>query len=262
MKKITLLFAFLLAATIGTAQSKGTGPINLPNGMIVDLTLNNNTSKVTLVLTGPADRWFALGIGVSQGFGMSAGDVLVYTNTTSPALTDRRFGGFANPVQDASQNWTTVSDIVTGLDRTLTLTRDLTNTDTAGTDFQMPYATTNSFSIVAMRTASATFTLGYHGSSASAAGYATATFTTLGNTDFSLNASTIYPNPSKGTFKITTKTNLTAVTIYSQSGALIKTLNIESTDATEVSVDDLQTGVYLLELQNGTEKIWKKVVIE
>ena len=262
MTKITTLLAFFLALAIGNAQSKGTGPINLPNGMIVDLTLNNNTSKVTLVLTGPADRWFALGIGVSQGFGMSAGDVIVYTNTTSPALTDRRFGGFANPVQDASQNWTTVSDVVTSLDRTLTLTRDLTNTDTAGTDFQMPYATTNSFSIVAMRTNSASFSMSYHGDSTTAGAFTTATFTTLGTTDFSLNASSIYPNPSNGTFKIATKTNLTSVTIYSQSGALIKTIKVDSTDATEVSVSDLQTGVYLLELQNDTEKIWKKVVVE
>lgn len=262
MKKITLLLAFLLLTIIGNAQSKVTGLITLANNMTADLTLNSNTLKVTLILTGPSDRWFGFGIGMSAGFGMQAGDVLVYTTATTPALTDRRFIGTQEPSQDASQDWTTVSDGVSGSTRTLTLTRDLTNSDTAGSDFQMPYATTNSFSIVAMRTNSASFSMSYHGDSTTAGAFTTATFTTLGTTDFSLNASSIYPNPSKGTFKIATKTNLTAITIYSQSGSLIKTIKVDSTDATEVSVSDLQTGVYLLELKNDTEKIWKKVVVE
>lgn len=264
MTKITSLLAFLLLAFIGNAQSKITGTITLPNNMTADFTLNNSTAppKVTLILTGPSDRWFGFGIGMSAGFGMSAGDVLIYTNLTSPALTDRRFIGFGNPAQDGLQDWTTVSDGVSGPTRTLTLTRDLTNSDTGGEDFQMPYATTNSFSIVGVRGPTANnYTIGSHGGSASAA-YATATFTTLGTTDFSLNASSIYPNPSNGTFKIATKTALNAVTIYSQSGALLKTIKVDSTDATEVLVNDLQTGVYLLELQNDNEKIWKKVVVE
>ncbi|MBC7493741.1 MAG: hypothetical protein H7221_01940, partial [Flavobacterium sp.] len=188
MKKITLLLALLLAATVATAQSKGTGLITLPNNMTADLTLNSSTSKVTLILTGPADRWFGFGIGVSTPFSMSAGDVLVYTTATTPALTDRNFMGTGTPPIDAVQGWTTVSDVVASSTRTLTLTRDLTNTDTAGQDFQMDYATTSSFSIVGVRGPTANnYTIGSHGGTPSAA-YATATFTTLGTTDFSLNA--------------------------------------------------------------------------
>ena len=261
MKKITLLFVFLLIAFFAKAQSKGTGVLTLQNNMTADLTLNNTTSKVTLILTGPSDRWFGFGIGVSPGFGMSAGDVLVYTTSTTPALKDRGYGGTGNPPQDVSQDWTINSDIVAGSIRTLNLTRDLTNADTSGQDFQMPYSTTNSFSVVGVRAGSPTFTVGSHGGSASA-GYATATFSTLAIDDFSLNASSVYPNPSNGNFTVTTKTALSEINIYSQTGAFVKTIKVDKIESTEVSVAGLQTGIYLLELKNDTEKTWKKVVIE
>jgi hypothetical protein len=46
-------------------------------------------------------------------------------------------------------------------------------------------------------------------------------------------------------------------------GALVKTIEVNDTpDAVEVNVSGLQTGVYLLELVNETEKSWKKVIVE
>lgn len=109
MKKATLLLLTLCTFAV-FAQSKSTGVMTLSNSVPItaNFTLNNNTSTVTLVLTGPSDRWFGLGIGVSPGFGMSAGnDVLVYTTT----LSDRNFIGFAQaPAVDAVQSWTTVSN--------------------------------------------------------------------------------------------------------------------------------------------------------
>ncbi len=261
MKKKLLTLLVFAIGMFSFAQTKSTGVLTLQNDMTVNLTLDNSTSKVTVVLTGPSDRWFGFGIGVSPGFGMSAGDVLVYTTATSPALKDRNYIGTGNPAQDVSQDWTIMSDLVTGTVRTLTLTRDLTNSDTAGQDFQMPYATTSSFSVVGVRAGSATFAVGSHGGSGSA-GYATAAFTILSTEDFSLNASSLYPNPSNGTFTITTKTALSEINIYSQTGSFVKTIKVDKTESTEVSVAGLQTGVYLMELKNDTEKSWKKVVVE
>ncbi len=261
MKKFTLLLFGLLTFT-GFSQQKSTGVLTLQNNMTADLTLDNATSKVTLILTGPSDRWFGFGIGVSSGFGMGAGDVLVYTTSTTPALTDRRFGGTFNPPIDATQSWTTVNDVAASGIRTLTLTRDLTNTDTLGSDFQMPYATTSSFSVVGVRAGSATFSVGSHGGAASA-GYATATFTTLGVEDFSLKASSIYPNPSNGTFRIQTKTALSKVNVYGQTGNFIKTIDVkDNSQDVEVNLKGIATGIYLLELQNDTDKSWKKIIVE
>ena len=258
MKKITVLL--VLIASCGFAQSKTSGIVTLQPNMTAEFTLNNNTSTVTLVLTGPSDRWFGIGIGVSSGFGMSAGDVLVYTNV----LTDRKFVGIGNPQMDISQSWTVVSDNVNSSVRTITMTRALTNSDGAqmdGADFQMPYASTNSLSIVGVRAASATITVGSHGGSSSA-GYATATFTSLGTEDFSLKATNLYPNPTKGLFTIDTKTALSEINIYSHVGQFVKSIKVENTLSTTIYVGDLQTGIYLLELKNDTDKSWKKIVIE
>ncbi len=257
MKTKLLIFLTSMLVTGAFAQSKSSGVVTLQPNMTANFTLDNATSKVTLILTGPSDRWFGLGIGVEAGFGMSAGDVLVYSTT----LTDRRYGGTGNPPTDASQDWTVVSNEVTGAVRTLNLTRNLTNTDNTGSDFQMPYATTNSFSIVGVRPGSATTAVGSHGGSASA-GYAVATLTALGVEDVSLSATSIYPNPSNGNFNVVTKTSLNEINVFSHTGALIKTIKVSELNNAAVSIEGLQTGVYLIELKNDTEKSWKKIIVE
>ncbi len=253
MKKITILLLSLVCFS-GISQSKSTGIINLTSNMTASFTLNNTTSKATLVLTGPFDRWFALGLGVSSGFGMGSGDVLVYTT----ALTDRNFVGTVAPATDASQDWTTLSNIVLSGVRTLTLERSLTNTDS--NDFQLPYATTNSISLAWARSGSVSTSLANHGGTNR--GFATGTFTVLGNEKFSLETASIYPNPSNGTFTIKTNSSLTKVNIYTQTGAFVKTIEVNNdSKVLEVTVGGLSTGVYLLELQNDSEKSWKKIVV-
>ena len=263
MKKTTLLF-FTFLSFVGLAQQKSTGLISLNNGVPItaNFTLNNTTSQVTLILTGPSDRWFGLGMGPSvvDNFGMSNGDVIVFTTNTTPNLTDRNFQGSFQPPQDAEQNWTTVSNVVSGSVRTLTLTRALTNSDTTGQDLQLPYSTTNSISIGGVRAGSANMNVSSHGGSSSG-GFATANFTTLGVEDFSLNASTVFPNPSNGNFKVKTKTGLDKIDVYTQTGAFVKAIDVNAASETEVNVEGLATGIYLIQLKNSTEKSWKKVLI-
>lgn len=254
MKKFTILLFTLTFGVKGFSQSKTTGVINLTSNMTANFTLNNTTSKVTLILTGPSDRWFSLGLGVSSGWAMSAGDVLVF----STSLTDRNYGGFAAPATDSSQDWTTVSNNVVSGIRTLTLERALTNSDP--NDFQLPYASTNSINVAWARSSSASTSLANHGPTNR--GFATGTFTTLGKEGFSLSATSIFPNPSSGEFSIKTKTNLSKVSVYSQTGVLVKTIEVtEESNEVELKVSGLQTGVYFLELQNDSEKSWKKVVV-
>ena len=260
MKKITLLLTTIMSFA-AFAQSKTTGTLSLSNSIPItaNFTLNNDTSQVILVLTGPSDRWFGLGIGVQSGFGMGAGDVVVFTTSTTPNMTDRNFQGTGNPPQDI-QDWTTVSNSVTSGVRTLTLVRALTNTDP--NDFQMPYATTNSINFGGVRASSASMSVGSHGGSASAGYVTNATFTTLGVEDFSLNAAQVFPNPSNGNFVISSKVNLQDVAVYSQTGALISTIKANDSTTNEINLSGLAKGVYLLELKNETDKSWKKIIIE
>jgi len=109
---------------------------------------------------------------------------------------------------------------------------------------------------------SATFALSYHGAPNRAVLLNTP-LTTLGVEDFSLNASQVFPNPSNGNFKVVTKTFLNKINVYAQTGALVKTIEVNSKEnENEVSLAGLPSGVYLLELQNETEKSWKKVIVE
>ena len=252
MKKITILL-FLLLSSFGFSQSKSTGDISLSNGLTANFTLNKTTAKVTLVLKGPSDRWFGLGLGVVLGFGMQAGDVLVYTTS----LTDRNFVGYIAPASDV-QDWKTISNPapIAGA-RTLTLERNLENSDSK--DLQLPYDTTNSIDVVGVRASGVTTSL----SSSHVYAFSSGTFTDiLGVEDFSLNASSIYPNPSSGEFYIKAKTNLSKVNVYNQTGGLVKTIKVTA-DSREVKVDvnGIQSGVYFLELQNDSEKSWKKVIV-
>ncbi|MGN7758767.1 T9SS type A sorting domain-containing protein [Chryseobacterium sp. 22532] len=246
MKNI-VLFSFLLISFLGISQQKTTGdvPLSPNNGITANFTLDNTTSTVTLVLKGPSDRWFGLGIGVSAGFSMSAGDAVVYSAVTTPKLTDRNFIGTTQPPLDSSQDWTIVSDVVSGSIRTLTLTRALTNSDP--NDYQMPYATTNSISFAGPRPATATTTVGPHGGTANV-GYATASFTSVlgvNDTEMLNKKVVLYPNPAKETVSVKNVDKIKSIDIYESAGRKVRSVKPEGES---INVRDLKPGIYYLEI--------------
>lgn len=244
MKKITLLI--LLISISGFSQSKSTAIIALNADMTAQFTLDNATSKVTLVLTGPSDKWSSLGLGTASS--TTNGDVYVYTTS----VTD----GNTSPT-NTNQDWNTISNTVTSGRRTITLERTLTNSDL--NDLQLAFDTTNSIDLVWSRSGSAIATAPNVNR-----GSLNATFTTtLGVNDVSLNDEIlVYPNPTSGELYIKTKTNLSKITIYSQTGALVKTINIkDNSKEVKINVNDLPKALYLFELQNDSEKTWKKILV-
>lgn len=258
MKKITLLF--ILAISISNfAQQKSTGNVTLSNNTTANLTLNNTTSKATLTLTGPSDRWFALQFGsFATGGGMGATQDVVYSNGTT--LVDARHNGIGvPPTTDATQNWTVTSNTITSGVRTLIAERNLSTGDT--NDYTFNYANTT-IDFAWAKSGSSGQSLNNHGGNR---GYNidVPLSTTLGVDDFSLKASSIYPNPSNGNFTIETKTGLDQINIYSLIGTLVETIDIkDSSNTVEVSLKKLQSGIYLVELKNENDKSWKKIIIE
>ena len=251
MKKITLLF-FMLSSIIASSQIKTTSELTFVSGLSAELQLNNETATAILTLKGPSNRWIAFKLG-SFTTAMSASPDGVYYNGTT--VVDGNGGQLTT---DATQNWTLVSNDVNGSTRTIVARRPFSTGDT--NDFTINFTDNDIDIAAAYGPTDDSFDLEYHGQNK--AKFLNTPLSTLGVEDFSLRATQIYPNPSNGEFLIKAKTTLSQVNIYSQTGAFVKTVIVEeSSDATEINVKGLQTGVYLLELVNATEKSWKKIIV-
>lgn len=254
--KITLLL--LLGISMLSAQQKSTGVVTLSTNMSANLTLDSGTSIAKLSLTGPNDRWFALQFGSFTG-GMEAGSDLVYWNNVT--LVDARHVGVGStPTTDATNNWTITSNLnnspSAGL-RTIVATRAFNTGDV--NDFTFNFSDT-SIDFAWARMSSATYGLAYHGG-ANRDVTLDRTFT-LGTESFSLNDSQLYPNPSNGNFTVLAKTNLTKINVYTITGGFVKSIEVtDNAINAEINVSGLETGVYLVELQNDLEKTWKKVIV-
>jgi hypothetical protein len=259
MKKITILMLGLCSVAV-FAQQKTTGTIVAANNLTASLTLDNGTQQVLLTLTGPNNRWFSLQFGSFVG-GMDSGSDVVYWNGTT--LVDAIHNGVPQePSTDNVNDWIQISNTnnapTNGL-RTLVYTRAFSTGDPS--DYTFNFAD-NTIDLAWAKMGSATFNLAYHGNTNRGVLLNTP-LTTLGVEDFSLNATQVFPNPSNGDFKVVTKTFLNKINVYAQTGALVKTIEVNSKEnENEVRIAGLPTGVYLLELQNETEKSWKKVIVE
>jgi hypothetical protein len=71
---------------------------------------------------------------------------------------------------------------------------------------------------------------------------------------------TLYPNPTKNTFKIKTNYNIKidAIDIYSILGKLVYKTNIVDKN---INISQLKPGIYTVKITSGKQFIIKKVVI-
>ena len=189
---------------------------------------------------------------------MEADSDVVYFNGST--LVDAKQNGISiAPSADSQNDWTVTQNDVnigTGV-RTITATRVFNSTDV--TDYDFVYSN-SSIGLALARGNSASFALANHGFNNRIID-TNVTFTTLGVEDFSLDATSIYPNPSNGNFSIISKTTIDQVSIYTLTGSFVKTVKANE-NSTQINIEGLSTGVYLIELQNDSQKAWKKVIVE
>ena len=245
---LTMALAFGVS-TIAMAQFT-TGVVNLgTSGRTIKI--DTDASTVTMTLTGNSTHWLGIGF---NGFSMfEVTDMFIWNATANRDYTPS--GAHSAPSADAAaaQSWTITSDTVSGTTRTVVATRALVS---AG-DYTF---TNNATSINIIFAEGSTTSLAYHGSNPH--DVQTLTRTQLGVEDFSLKASSVFPNPTSGDFSVKTNTYLTQVNVYTQTGAFVKTINVEDdSENVELNISGLQTGVYLIELKNDTDKSWKKVIV-
>jgi hypothetical protein len=252
MKKITLL---LLLPLLSIAQSKITDPVSV-SGATATILLNNTTQLATLTLVGPSDRWLACQFGSFQG-GMESGTDVVYFNGT--ILVDARHNGIGSaPTADTQNDWTISSNTISVGVRTIVATRAFNSTD--ATDFDFDYFA-SSIGIAVAHGNSASFSLAYHGA-ANRIVNTSLGFTTLGVENAALEAASIYPNPSKGNFSIISNSKIEHISIYTLTGTFLKTIKSDNDKLSQINVEGIATGVYLIEIVGVNQKTWKKVIVE
>ena len=250
-KHILLSLTLIIVSTTTVLGQFTTGTTGMGGGYI---RIDTNTTTVTLTLTGDSTKW--IGVGFGGNTMATTTDMFIWNDTPDRDYTTNTVGnsGHNMPVADAIQSWTIVSDTVTAGVRTVVATRPLVS---AGN-----YTFLNNSSFIQIIFAEGdTTTLAYHGTNVHHSSQISRFVLAL--EEFSLKSTSIYPNPSKGSLIVKTNTSLDKVIIYSQNGDIVRTIAVNSQkEDNEVNVSGLETGIYIFELQNGTEKAWKKVVVE
>jgi hypothetical protein len=250
MKKLYIAIALFVGLNVSMAQTKSSGIVTLNSSMSLQVDVNSATSTVTLTLSGPADRWFAIGFNATS---MSNGTDCIYYSTS---LVDSVITGQGAPTTDASNEWTVVSNnLLSATTRSLVLTRNFVG---GAGDYTFNY-NNNSLNII-WAFGSGTAMTGHVSRGSSNLGF------TLGVDNFtSLENITIAPNPSNGIFNITKniQTSISKVTVFDINGKVLKVIDSElALDSIQMNLSDFSKGVYFVEISNDIDKVVRKIVIE
>ena len=168
MKKIYyLLFLICPFLTFGQTKEITFSELTVGSGMYFGAVMT--TTDITVTVQGPSDRFLAFGFGTGMANG---NDAIIWstlgTGVAPLQLRDHRMIGQGNePTVDAQQDWTVVSNNVSGGNRTIVATRALSTGDANDVTFNFASTTQNLFW---SKGPSATNQLQYHGASNRASG--------------------------------------------------------------------------------------------
>ena len=252
MKKIYIAIALFVGLNVSMAQTKSSEIQTLNSLMTLKIDKNSSNSTVTVTLTGPDNKWFAIGFNAT---GMSSGTDCLYYDTS---FVDAKITGQGAPQPDSdnTNNWT-VSNTIVGTTRTLVLTRGFVG----GTgDYEFLYDANTLNIIWAYGTSSS---LNQHSNTNRGS---TALGFTLGVNDFAaLDKITIAPNPSNGVFAISknNQTTISKVTIFDINAKVLKVIDSElDLEAIQIDLSKFSKGVYFMEITNETDKVVRKIILE
>jgi hypothetical protein len=241
--KTTLLLLLTLISLNGFAQNSfSTGEQSFLNGNLkAQIDIDGNSNTTTLTLKGPSNAWFAIGFG---GLRMNAGADVFMTDGTTIRDAKSTFRG--TPPADASQDWTLVSNVVSGSERTIIATRA---NNTGDSDDYVFSPSAGSIPIIYARGSSTTYS--NHGAGNRG-------FTTLGVTlntkQNELLSFDISPNPASSlvNIQLPTDTETAIVNIFDYTGRLLNSKAISLTNKT-INVSNLANGIYFVRIQSGNK---------
>ncbi len=70
-----------------------------------------------------------------------------------------------------------------------------------------------------------------------------------------------YPNPANNNFNIKSDSNIDLVTLYDINGKLVNSYKVNAT-STQIDVNNLSKGTYLMKIQTGSNEITRNIVVE
>ena len=246
MKNKSLILFLLVFSQWSFSQTFTTGVVNLSStaGLTMSVKLDISTN-VTMTLTGPSGRWFALGFGASS---MAAGtDVVGVHALGSLPNFDANLTGNNAPATDTQQDWTITSDQVAAGVRTIIATRALNTGDANDYTFT---AASGTLSLIWARGSSNSFAYSGHGNTNRGVVNATFTLSTVSVLNPEIEKYKVYPTilacgellhlPSSKTYNL-----------YDLQGNLICSIP-ESISELRM---DFPAGLYLLKNDGETIKI-------
>ena len=146
MKKIYLLL-FLICPFLIVGQTKeiAFSELTVGSGMYFGAVMT--TTDITVTVQGPSDRYLAFGFGAGMGTG---NDAIIWSTLGTGAaplqLRDHRMIGQGNePTVDAQQDWTVLSNTISGGNRTIVASRALSTGDANDVTFNFASTTQNLF---------------------------------------------------------------------------------------------------------------------
>lgn len=146
MKYLQLSF-FVLFTSLSFAQLKEIAFAELTAGSSIFFGAQMTPTTITVTLQGPADRYLAFGFGTGMANG---NDAIIWSTLGTGAaplqVRDHRMLGTGfEPSVDAQQDWTIISNNITGSNRTIVASRTLSTGDANDVTFNFAATTQNLF---------------------------------------------------------------------------------------------------------------------
>ncbi len=263
MKRI-IIFGLLIFVTSFQAQIKTSGLIVVDSNMSFQIDLDTSNSKVYLTLSGPSDRWFALGFN-SATMGSQTIDVDCVVMTSATNLTDSYIQHRSTPQADALNNWNLIENTVTNSIRTVKATRDFVSSDTS--DFTFTSALNSLDVIFAYSYFQDNYALTGHGDGANR-GAVSFSFSNLDSSQNNITSYELmmYPNPVKYQLTIIPK-NIAAsqieIKLYDSNFKLLLNKTYSST-STEIKIpcENLADGIYFIKSKMDNFESMKKIIVK
>jgi len=265
IKKIIVL-VLLLYSVYFQAQHKTSGLVQLDANMSLQLDLDTANSKVYLTLSGPSDRWFALGFNsLTMGASLANSiDVDCVVMTSASTLSDSYIHARSTPMVDAQNNWILTANTESNSIRTIKAYRPFVSSDSSDFNFKKDVTTLNIIWSYSYSQDNFSLTIG-HGDNYGRLALTFSNLDTAQNQFTSYNLE-MYPNPVKDNLTIVPHISSAAeidITLYNSNYQLVFNKIFSTTTAKEIKIPftNLPEGIYFIKSKIDSFESFKKIII-